>query len=196
MMSREIRKKKSKISLKMSTAKRRPLHIGLNVVTMFDRFYFKAHMAKRFVHYDVANRSKTHKRQTLYYFCLNHTLVWQAGDKINTAQMMYIPMLHANVNAHNNVNQNIYLSSSTSMPFTWKYLRFQHIICRCYWWKYMISIRFMIACLQSHYRMMSSNGNIFRVTGPLCGEIISRRWIPLTKSIDAGLWCFFWSATE
>ena len=28
--------------------------------------------------------------------------------------------------------------------------------------------------------MTSSNGNIFRVTGPLCGEFTGHRWIPLT----------------
>ena len=39
--------------------------------------------------------------------------------------------------------------------------------------------------------MTSSNGNIFRVTGPLCGEFTGHRWIPLTKASDAGLWCFF-----
>ena len=43
-------------------------------------------------------------------------------------------------------------------------------------------------------RMTSSNGNIFRVTGPLCGEITGQRWIPLTKASDAELWCFLWSA--
>ena len=30
--------------------------------------------------------------------------------------------------------------------------------------------------------MMSSNGNIFRVTGSLCGEFTGDRWIPLTKA--------------
>ena len=29
--------------------------------------------------------------------------------------------------------------------------------------------------------MTSSNGNMFRVTGPLCGEFTGHRWIPLTK---------------
>ena len=29
--------------------------------------------------------------------------------------------------------------------------------------------------------MTSSNGNIFRFTGPLCGEFTDQRWIPLTK---------------
>ena len=42
--------------------------------------------------------------------------------------------------------------------------------------------------------MTSSNGNIFRVTGPLCGEFIGQRWIPRTKASDAELWCFLWSA--
>ena len=42
--------------------------------------------------------------------------------------------------------------------------------------------------------MTSSNGNIFRVTGPLCGVFIGHRWIPRIKAIDAELWCFLWSA--
>ena len=42
--------------------------------------------------------------------------------------------------------------------------------------------------------MMSSYENIFRVTGPLCGEFTGHRWIPHTKASDAELWCFLWSA--
>ena len=38
--------------------------------------------------------------------------------------------------------------------------------------------------------MTSSNGNIFRVTGHLCGEFPGPRWIPRTKASDAELWCF------
>ena len=38
---------------------------------------------------------------------------------------------------------------------------------------------------------MSSNGNIFRVTGPLCGEFNGHRWISLAKASNAVLWCFF-----
>ena len=41
------------------------------------------------------------------------------------------------------------------------------------------------------HMMTSSNGNIFRVTGHLCGEVIGHRWIPHTKASDADLWCFF-----
>ena len=33
--------------------------------------------------------------------------------------------------------------------------------------------------------MTSSNGNIFRVTGLLCGEFTGHRWIPHTKASDA-----------
>ena len=38
--------------------------------------------------------------------------------------------------------------------------------------------------------MTSSNGNIFHVTGHLCGEFTGPRWIPSTKVSDADLWCF------
>ena len=44
------------------------------------------------------------------------------------------------------------------------------------------------------YMMTSSNGNIFRVTGPLCGEFSYHRWIPLAKACDSELWYFPWSA--
>ena len=37
----------------------------------------------------------------------------------------------------------------------------------------------------------SSNGNIFRVTGPLCRALIGHRWIPHAKASDAELWCYF-----
>ena len=42
--------------------------------------------------------------------------------------------------------------------------------------------------------MTSSNGNIFRVTGPLREEFTGHRWIPIKKARDAELWCFLWSA--
>ena len=47
-----------------------------------------------------------------------------------------------------------------------------------------------------HIMMTSSNGNIFRVTGHLCGEFTGLRWIPRTKASDAERWCFLWSASE
>ena len=43
---------------------------------------------------------------------------------------------------------------------------------------------------------MSSNGNIFHVTGSLWGESTCYWWIPLTKASDAELWCFLWSVPE
>ena len=50
----------------------------------------------------------------------------------------------------------------------------------------------------SNHPMMtsSSNGNIFRVPGYLCGEFTGPRWISRTKASDAELWCFLWSASE
>ena len=39
--------------------------------------------------------------------------------------------------------------------------------------------------------MTSSNGNISRVTGPLCGEFTGHRWIPHRKDSDAERDVFF-----
>ena len=39
--------------------------------------------------------------------------------------------------------------------------------------------------------MISSNGNIFRVTGTLWGEPTGHRWIPLPYAGDAELWLMF-----
>ena len=45
--------------------------------------------------------------------------------------------------------------------------------------------------------MTSSNGNIFRVNCLLWGESTGkRRWIPVTKTSEAELGCFLWSALE
>ena len=44
--------------------------------------------------------------------------------------------------------------------------------------------------------MTSSNGIIFRVTDPLCGEFTGNRWIPTTTASGSGLWCLLWSAPE
>ena len=42
------------------------------------------------------------------------------------------------------------------------------------------------------FMMTSSNGNIFCVTGHLCGEFTGLQWIPRTKASDAELCCFFY----
>ena len=46
-------------------------------------------------------------------------------------------------------------------------------------------------CTIFQYMMTSSNGNIFRVTGHLCGKFTGPRWISRTKASDAELWCSF-----
>ena len=90
------------------------------------------------------------------------------------------------------------------------YLKNMHIDCSTLFWQPLsISMRSMIATKQKQkqktravciilrmmcFMMTSSNGNIFRVTGPLCGEFTGSRWIPHTKASDAGLWCLLWSA--
>ena len=64
---------------------------------------------------------------------------------------------------------------------------------------YNVNIRFLNDGLYMETRlsfgmMTTSNGNIFRITDPLCGEFTGHRWIPLTKAGDVELWCFLWSA--
>ena len=39
--------------------------------------------------------------------------------------------------------------------------------------------------------MTTSNGNIFRVTGPLCGEFTGQRWIPHTKPVTRSFDVYF-----
>ena len=41
------------------------------------------------------------------------------------------------------------------------------------------------------HMMTSSNGNIFRVTGHLCGEFTGHRWIPRTKPVTRSFDVFF-----
>ena len=51
--------------------------------------------------------------------------------------------------------------------------------------------------MSDHLTMMtSSNGNIFRVIGHLCGEFTGLRWIPCTKANGAEPWYFLWSVSE
>ena len=82
----------------------------------------------------------------------------------------------------------------------------------CRWWletpwhsynvTVMLSFSYVNECLVSvvlkaaadtvyvYHMMTSSNGNIFRVTGHLCGEFTGPRWIPRTKASDTELWFF------
>ena len=50
--------------------------------------------------------------------------------------------------------------------------------------------------IKAYIIMTSSNGNIFRVTGHLCGELTCLHWFPRTKASGAELWCFLWFAPE
>ena len=57
-----------------------------------------------------------------------------------------------------------------------------------------IKMRAML--LSKSFMMTSSNGNIIRVIGHLCGEFTGPRWIPRTKASDAEFWRSPWSASE
>ena len=61
-----------------------------------------------------------------------------------------------------------------------------------YWWKCktISSAKRWPGEQKKNPMMTSSNGNIFRVSGHLCGEFTGHRWIHRTKASDAELWCF------
>ena len=44
--------------------------------------------------------------------------------------------------------------------------------------------------------MTSSDGNIFRITGPLWSKYTGHRWIPLTKAAELFLWYAAQQAAE
>ena len=64
------------------------------------------------------------------------------------------------------------------------YIRDQSLIVRR-----TISMALLTHCMERNM-MTSPNRNIFRVTGPLCGEFTGHRWIPITKASDVELWDF------
>ena len=67
------------------------------------------------------------------------------------------------------------------------------------WWDIFFNLLFVCyLCELKHsdpmHMMTSSNGNIFPVTGPLCGELTGSRWIPLTKaSFDVFFFICAWT---
>ena len=75
---------------------------------------------------------------------------------------------------------------------------FNHYWCNHYvtQWSVMYPIFLKTKSSWQFIMMTSSNGNIFRVTGHLCGESTGPRWIPRIKASDAELWCFLSSASE
>ena len=81
---------------------------------------------------------------------------------------------------------------------TYFHKRIMIYICQCNRYTLLKCITFedYHSLSQCFFMMTSSNGNIFRVTGPSCGEFTSHQWIPLTNASDAELWCFLWSAPE
>ena len=59
-----------------------------------------------------------------------------------------------------------------------------------------LSVELPQSCTQPLIMVSSSNGNIFRITGPLCREFTGHRCIPLTKASDVQLCYFLWSVPE
>ena len=99
------------------------------------------------------------------------------GIQYDTNHLRYIPYEIRKM-ADGEINEQ---GSSNPESGSWNPQPLQLIICIVY---------------AGNHMMTSSNWDIFRVTGPLCGEFTGPRWIPLTKASDAELWCFLWSLPE
>ena len=91
---------------------------------------------------------------------------------------------------------------------TWEFTRFQALLVRlfsCFTFQSLPPVRCLQRQMSTALRRMptliftwqldtmmtSSNGNVFPVTGPLCGELTGDRWIPRMKASDVELWYFF-----
>ena len=99
------------------------------------------------------------------------------------------------------VSGNLWISSSILILkrfriYTNRSLGKFHWSCKPSFSNSLIKLNLGYAQMLSFPTMTSLNGNIFHITGPLCGEFTGHRWIPLTKASDAELWCFLWSASE
>ena len=78
----------------------------------------------------------------------------------------------------------VYIFSSVKLSDQKKCYHTAFMRCRCWYLKgqnYNRSIKGLFIFL---IIMTSSSGNIFRVTGHLCGEFTGHRWIPRTKASD------------
>ena len=82
------------------------------------------------------------------------------------------------------------LVSSNTEPSTWC------LLCRVQCIPTNIHTVLVVLCLLWSIMMMPSHGNIFRVSGPLCGEFTRHRLIPRTEADDAELWCLLWSPSD
>ena len=88
-------------------------------------------------------------------------------------------------------NNRLLVSSPHKMLAMWKACLCNDVMIRDLWTSCCIPPR---ADVHALCMMMSSNGNIFRVTAPLCGEFTGDLWIPRISASDMELWCFLWSA--
>ena len=89
----------------------------------------------------------------------------------------YLSMLRLNLIHVNEKTQDVFLEVNIIELIVWVFIAISFQGSGC-WYEYY------------SFMMTSSNGNIFRDTGLLCGEFTGDRWIPCTKASDAELWCF------
>ena len=136
--------------------------------------------------------TECHDQQDVCFLTiLNNATSCGGKTKINLVIIDYIRWQHTRAIVRSNKIMQILIECN----FTWEPLTqwgldkmagiLQTTASNAFSWTKLIVLWF------TFHMMTSSNGNLFRVTGPLCGEFTGHRWIPLTKASDAELWCFF-----
>ena len=109
----------------------------------------------------------------------------------------FIQWYFINISLNGNTNRNILSNKLFPVIFCpWVFVNCWHHGMNRHNWSFLAQDNLYISYTFYRYMMTSSNRNIFRVPGHLCGEFTGHRWIPRTKASDAELWCFLWSASE
>ena len=123
---------------------------------------------------------------------LNMSVIWY----VMTLMWNHCYMLSDNKTRHGTGLFMDHDGEETSVPFLWKVLwslsRLPSTV-KSFHLGTAISYPGLVSIYKDYPpRMMtSSNGNMFRVTGHLCGEFTGPRWIPRTKASDARFDVFF-----
>ena len=120
-----------------------------------------------------------------------------SDDNVGIMTALGVPCSYRTINRSNQLFQNLFVCAEFNRRHVRVLTKYLYPRSLNYFWDRRVKqLRHWNHSSLSNPMMTSPNGNIFRVTGHLCGEFTGPRWIPHTKASDAELWCFLWSASE
>ena len=132
------------------------------------------------------------KREILLFISIDELVFQHAALKnlcMSTHTTLSSCLLQTSHGKHNDVHNNTdgsfisrySLVINVALAPCWPTALLWHdeIMRRVYW----EAVLFSCHSYGTVYMMASTNGNIFRVTGPLCGEFAGHRWIPPPRKV-------------